>query len=96
MHIDGKIDSTYHFKLEEYKRDQKNLTQEIKSYSNNNKTELLAGREVLRLAQQAKEIFMSSKLDEKQQSLNFFFSNLKLNYGMLDAKLREPFKKTPL
>lgn len=39
----------------------------------------------------AKELFMSSKLDEKQQILNFVFSNLKLNGERLDLELKEPF-----
>ena len=47
---------------------------------------------MLEIAQRAKEIFMSSKLDEKQQILGFFFSNLTLNAEKLDLELREPFK----
>lgn len=93
MHIDGKIDAqTYHLKLEEYKREQQRLTFEIKSYTASPKAELDAAREVLELAKQAKEIFMSSNLDEKQQLLGFFFSNLTLNSGKLDVEPREPFK----
>ncbi len=64
MHIDGKIDvESYHFKLEEYKREQQNLILEIKSYNNDNKVELIAARDILNLAKEAKSIFMSSKLD---------------------------------
>jgi site-specific DNA recombinase len=93
MHIDGKIDAqTYHFKLEEYKREQQALILEIKSYDNGSKAELVAAREVLDLAQNAREIFMSSKLDEKQQLLGFFFSNLRLDREKFDVELREPFK----
>jgi site-specific DNA recombinase len=93
MHIDGKIDAeTYHFKLEEYKREQQNLILEIKSYNTDNKVELVAARDILELTRQAKEIFMSSKLDEKQQLLSLFFSNLTLDVEKLDLELREPFK----
>ena len=46
---------------------------------------------MLDLAKQAKEIFLSSKLDEKQQLLRFFFSNLTLNDEKLDVEMREPF-----
>jgi hypothetical protein len=92
MHIDGKIDAqTYHFKLEEYKRGQQKLILEIKSYDNGSKAELVTAKEVLDLAKNAKEIFMSSKLDEKQQLLRFFFSNLSLDDRKLDVELREPF-----
>jgi hypothetical protein len=88
MHIDGKIDSqTYHFKLEEYKREQQSLILEIKSYDSGSKAELVAAKEVLHLAQNAKSIFMSSKFNEKQQLLGFFFSNLKLNHRSLDVEL---------
>ena len=34
---------------------------------------------------------MSSKLDEKQQLLKFFFSNLTLTAEKLDVELSEPF-----
>ncbi len=92
MHIDGKIDAeTYHGKLEEYKRKQQNLLLEIKSYNTDNKAELIVAKEVLEIAQNAKEYFMSSKLDEKQQLLRFFCSNLTLNDEKLDVELRMPF-----
>lgn len=90
MHIDGKIDSeTYHF---EYKGEQRNLTLELESYANGCKHELVSAKEVLELARQAKEIFFSSNLDEKQQLLGCFFSNLKLDREKLHVELREPFK----
>ena len=93
VHVDGKIDAqTYHMKLEEYKREQQTLTVQIKSYDGGSKAELAAAKEVLEIAQRAKEIFMSSKLEEKQQLLGLFFSNLSLNAGNLDLELREPFK----
>ena len=93
MHVDGKIDAqTYHMKLEEYKREQQTLTTQIKSYDGGSKAELEAAKSILELAQQAKQIFLSSKLDEKQQILGFFFSNLTLNSEKLDLELREPFK----
>jgi hypothetical protein len=92
MHVDGKIDSqTYHFKLEEYKREQQSLMLEIKSYNSDNKVELFAAKEVLKLVSEAKELFMSSNFDEKQQLLRFFFSNLTLDAQKLDVELREPF-----
>ena len=92
MHIDRKIDgATYHFKLEEYKQEQQRLLLEIKSYSTDSKVEQFAAKEVLNLINNAKEIFMSSKLSEKQQLLRFFFSNLQLNSDKLLLKLRQPF-----
>jgi len=92
MHIDGKIDGeTYHAKLEEYKHGQQNLLLEIKSYNTDNKAELIAAKEILELVQNIKETFVSSKLDEKQQLLRFFCSNLILNDEKLDVELRMPF-----
>lgn len=92
LHIDGKIDAeSYHFKLEEYKREQQKLIAEIKSYDTDSKMELIAATDVLNLVKNAKATFMSSKLDEKQQLLGFFFSNLTLNYDKLDLELRFPF-----
>lgn len=92
MHIDGKIDAeTYHYKLEEYKKEQQKLMAEIRSYDTDSKMEILAAQSILNLAQNAKSTFMSSKLDEKQQLLGFFFSNLTLNTEKLDVELRFPF-----
>jgi hypothetical protein len=79
-------------KLEEYKREKQDLTVQLQSYNGDTKAELIAARQILNLAQQAKELFMSSKWDEKQQLLRFFYSNLKLNAEKLDVELREPFK----
>lgn len=92
MHIDGKIDADiYHAKLEEYKREQQGLLLEIKSYDVDNKIELIAAQAVLEMARDAKELFVSSKLEEKQQLLRFFFSNLTLDCEKLDVELRLPF-----
>lgn len=89
----GKIDSEiYHSKLDEYKRDQQNLTSEIKSYDINENDELVAAKEILEITKEAKEIFISSKLAEKQQLLGFFYSNLTLNVEKIELQLREPFK----
>ena len=92
MHVDGKIDvETYHAKLEEYKKDRQNLLLEIKSYSSDNKAELVAAKEILEISQEARELFESSKLNEKQQILKLFCSNLTLNDGKIDVELRMPF-----
>ena len=93
MHIDGNIDSeTYHFKLDEYKREQQAIMVDIQSYSSEQRqADVGTAETVLILAQKAKEIFMSSNLDEKQQLLNFIFSNFTLNDEKLDVELKEPF-----
>lgn len=92
MHIDGKVDAeTYHVKLEEYKKEQQRLLLDIKSYDNGSEAELIAAKDVLELAKNAKSIFMSSNLDEKQQFLRCMFSNLTLNAEKFHVELREPF-----
>lgn len=92
MHVDGRIDAqSYHMKLEEYKREQQDLTLELKGYDASPEDEAIAAKMVLEMAQEAKETFLSSKLEVKQQLLGFFFSNLKLNHEKLDVELREPF-----
>ncbi|MBU1008092.1 hypothetical protein KKA53_03370 [Candidatus Dependentiae bacterium] len=52
---------------------------------------LITAKTVLDLAKRAKEIFLSSRMEEKQQLLNFVFSNLQLDHDKLLVELREPF-----
>ena len=82
----------YLIRTNEYKKEQQTLTLEIKSYSTDKKVELDVAREVLEITKTVKNIFVSSKLVEKQQLLGFFCSNLILDSGKLDLELREPFK----
>lgn len=92
MHIDGKIDEqTYHFKLEEYKQEQQALILEIKSYDNDNEAELIAAREVLDLAKNAKEIFMSSEVDEKRQLITLVLQNVRLDEKKIVWDANKPF-----
>jgi site-specific DNA recombinase len=92
MHLDGGIDSeTYHTKLEEYKKRQRGITSEMEAHINADETCLITAKTVLDLAKRAKELFMSSKLGEKQQLLNFVFSNFELDGKRLLVTLREPF-----
>jgi hypothetical protein len=93
MHLDGVLDSdTYHIiKLEECKKRQREITSEMKAHINADQTCLITAKTVLDLAKRVKEFFISSKLPEKQQLLNFVFSNLKLDGEKLLMTLREPF-----
>jgi L-rhamnose mutarotase len=92
MHLDGGIDSeTYHSKLEEYKKRQREITSEMEAHVNADETCIITAKTVFDLAKRAKELFMSSKLGEKQQLLNFVFSNFQLEGKRLLVTLREPF-----
>lgn len=92
MHLDEKIDSeTYHTKLEEYKQRQHTLTAEIKTFDESPDASIITAKKVMELAQQSKKIFLSSKLNTKQQILRCIFSNLRLDDGKLLLELHEPF-----
>jgi hypothetical protein len=53
-------------KLEEYKQEQQKLLLETKSFSGDYKTEVVAAKDIRALAKQARSLFLSSKLEEKQ------------------------------
>src|ERR1700761_4524988 len=92
MRVDGIIDvETYSLKLEGYKRELQEATDIVQNYKGG-KVERLATEEILKLAQQAGSLFMSSSFEEKRQLLGFFTSNLRLNSEKLDVELREPFR----
>src|SRR5262245_36286852 len=57
------------------------------------KASLITVKTVLDLAKRAKEIYESSKVDEKRQILNFLFSNLEMKDKKAIIHLREPFDK---
>lgn len=57
------------------------------------KTSLITVKTVLDLAKRAKEIYESSKVDEKRQILNFVFSNLEMKDKKAIITLHEPFDK---
>ena len=78
-------------KVAEYKRRQSEITVEMQSHVDADETCLITVRTVLDLAKNAKEIFMSSNLDEKRQLLNFVFTNLRLDHDKLLVEVREPF-----
>lgn len=63
----------------------------MKAHVNADETCLITAKTGLDLAKRAKEIFISSKLPEKQQLLNLVFSNLKLDGKKLLVTLRELF-----
>ena len=93
MHLDGTVDSeTYHAKLQEYKMRQREITSELQSHGEIDETSLITAKTVFDLAKRAREIFeKSSNLNEKQQLLRFFYSNLRLDAETLHVELQEPF-----
>lgn len=51
----------------------------------------LTANMTLNIAKRAKEIFMSSEVDEKRQFLGFLLQNCELNGKKLDITMRSPF-----
>jgi site-specific DNA recombinase len=93
-HLDGKIDGDiYEQKLKEYKTRQLELTSLMAAHVDADKASLITVKTVLDLAKRAKEIYESSKVDEKRQILNFLFSNLEMRDKKAIITLREPFDK---
>jgi site-specific DNA recombinase len=91
-HLDGNIDvGIYQQKLQEYKKRQREITREMEAHVDADETCLLTIKTVVDLARRAKEIYLSSNLDEKRELLNLVFSNLKLRDKRLLVTLREPF-----
>jgi hypothetical protein len=73
-HLDGKIDGDiYEKKLNEYKKRQQEITSLMRAHIDSDKASLITVKTVLDLAKRAKEIYESSKVDEKRQILNFLF-----------------------
>lgn len=93
-HLDGKIDGDiYEQKLNEYKKRQQEIVSLMATHVDADKASLITVKRVLDLAKRAKEIYESSKVDEKRQILNFLFSNLEMKDKRAIITLREPFDK---
>ncbi len=78
-------------KLKEYKARQSELEMEMSKHTDADENFYTAVNTVLHLSKRAKEIFESSKVEEKKQILNFILQNLLLNDKKLVFTIREPF-----
>ncbi len=65
-------------KLKECKQRQQEFISLMSTRVEADKASLITVKTVLDLAKRAKEIYESSKVDEKRQILNFLFSNLEM------------------
>ena len=93
-HLDGKIDGDiYEQKLNEYKSRQLEITSLMGAHVDADKTSLITVKTALDLAKRAKEIYESSKVEEKRQIMNFLFSNLEMRDKKAIITLRELFDK---
>ena len=93
-HVDGKIDGEiYEQKLTEYKKWRQEIVSLMATHVGADKASLINVKTVLDLAKRSKEIYESSKVDEKRQILNFLFSNLEMKDKKATITLREPFDR---
>jgi phage-related minor tail protein len=73
-HLDGKIDGDiYEQKLNEYKKRQQEIVSLMATHVDADKASLITVKTILDLAKRSKEIYESSKVEEKRQILNFLF-----------------------
>jgi site-specific DNA recombinase len=77
--------------LREYKEKQAELVEQMQNHSDADEQFYLTANMTLNIAKRAKEIFMSSEVDEKRQLLGFLLQNCSLNEKTLGFTLRSPF-----
>ncbi len=90
--LDGVIDEKLYLeKVREYKTRQFEIADEMKNHEKADQNFYVTANMVLNLAARAKEIFLSSEVDEKRQLLSLVFQNLQLRGVNLSVSVQEPF-----
>ncbi len=90
--LDGRItDEMYDSFLREYKEKQAEILEQMKDHSDADEQFYITANMTLNIAKRAKEIFMSSEVEEKRQFLGFLLQNCILNGKKLDFTMRSPF-----
>jgi hypothetical protein len=77
--------------LREYKEKQSEILEQMQGHSTADEQFYLTANMTLNIAKRAKEIFMSSEVDEKRQFLGFLLQNCMLDEKKLDFTMRSPF-----
>jgi len=77
--------------LREYKEKQAEILDQMKDHSDADEQFYITANMTLNIAKRAKEIFMSSEVEEKRQFLGFLLQNCILNGKKLDFTMRSPF-----
>ena len=80
-------------KLKEIKENQATVLEKIQRYTNADEKFYLTANTLLSLAKRAKELFVSSEVEEKRQLLNFLLQNLVLDGKNLKFELKTPFDR---
>lgn len=90
--LDGRITpEMYDSFLREYKEKQAELLSEMQDHSDADEQFYITANITLNIAKRAKEIFMSSEVEEKRQFLGFLLQNCVLNEKNLEFTLVSPF-----
>jgi len=90
--LDGRItEEMYDNLLREYKGNQQELLEQMQDHSDADEQFYLTANMTLNIAKRAKEIFVSSEVEEKQQFLGFLLQNCVLNGKKLEFTMRSPF-----
>ena len=95
MNLDfkGITDDSHDNLLKEYKGKQSEILAKMQNHSDADKDFYITAKITLNLAKRAKEIFESSKPEEKRQLLSFLLQNLSLDGKKLSFTIRSPFKE---
>ena len=77
--------------LKDYKEKQAEILDQMQDHSDADEQFYLTANMTLNIAKRAKEIFISSEVEEKRQFLGFLLQNSVLNGKKLDFTIRSPF-----
>jgi site-specific DNA recombinase len=90
--LDGHISNEmYESLVKEYKEKQTEILEQMKDHSDADEQFYLTANMTMNIAKRAKEIFISSEVDEKKQFLSFLLQNCVLNEKKLEFSMRSPF-----
>lgn len=84
-------DEMYDSFSREYKEKQADLLDQMQDHSDADEQFYITANMTMGIAKRAKEIFISSEVDEKRQFLGFLLQNSVLNGKKLDFTIRSPF-----
>ncbi len=87
----GITEEMYDNFLREYKSKQAELLEQMQDHSDADEEFYLTANMTLNIAKRAKEIFVSSEVEEKRQFLGFLLQNCVLNEKKLTFSMRSPF-----
>ncbi|MFA6259290.1 MAG: hypothetical protein WCX29_01635, partial [Candidatus Peribacteraceae bacterium] len=91
--LDGRITTNEYDKMiEEYKQQEADLVEELKSHQEADEAFLISCSYLLELAKRAEELFTRSQPDQKNRLLRFVFANASVKGEKLDYKLKTPFE----